>query len=275
MCAYCGVGCGMVLQVTTDSQSDRRHVAKCVGNKSHPANLGQLCTKGTTTADMLAAPGRLDSAYWRNERGASLEQIDIDAAIARSANNCGLSCDKHGSDAFALYLSGQMSLEAQYLANKLTKGFIRTNQIESNSRLCMANAGSGYKLSLGADRPPSSYQDFDQADVFFIGDNMVDCHPILFLRMMDRVNAGAKLIVVDPRRTATAEKADLFLQISSGTDLALLNGLLQQIVESCGTVLVAFASCLAPRSPSAWDSILSRRAGCCHLDPSVVESLGG
>lgn len=121
-----------------------------------------------------------------------------------------------------------MSLEAQYLANKLAKGFVRTNQIESNSRLCMASAGTGYKLSLGADGPPGSYQDFDHADAFFIiGANMADCHPILFLRMMDRVkSAGAKLIVVDPRRNATADKADLFLQIKPGTDLALLNGLL-------------------------------------------------
>src|SRR5690606_28151171 len=116
---------------------------------------------------------------------------------------------------------------SQYLINKLAKGFIGTNNIESNSRLCMASAGAGYKLSLGSDAPPGSYQDFDKADLFFvIGANMADCHPILFLRMMDRVKAGAKLIVVDPRRTATADKAQLFLQIKPGTDLALLNGLL-------------------------------------------------
>jgi sulfite reductase (NADPH) flavoprotein alpha-component len=222
-----------VLQITTDPESDRRHVAKSVGSKSHPANFGRLCTKGTTTADMLAAPGRMDSAYWRTERDESLAPIDIDAAITQSAKQLRAIIDQHGPDAFALYVSGQMSLEAQYLANKLTKGFIGTNQIESNSRLCMASAGSGYKLSLGADGPPGSYQDFEQADVFFvIGANMADCHPILFLRMMERVKAGAKLIVVDPRRTATAEKADLFLQISSGADLALLNGLLQLIVEN-------------------------------------------
>ena len=120
-----------------------------------------------------------------------------------------------------------MSLEAQYLANKLVKGYLGSNQIESNSRLCMASAGSGYKLSLGADGPPGSYQDFDRADVFFvIGANMADCHPILFLRLMARVKAGAKLIVVDPRRNATADKANLFLQIKPGSDLLLLNGLL-------------------------------------------------
>jgi sulfite reductase (NADPH) flavoprotein alpha-component len=233
MCAYCGVGCGMVLQITTDPESGRRHIAKSTGHKSHPANFGRLCTKGATTADLLAAPGRAESAYLRAIRGEPFEAVDVDSAIAASAKRLRAIIDEHGPDAVALYVSGQMSMEAQYLANKLTKGFIGTNQIESNSRLCMAGASSGYKLSLGADGPPGSYQDFDKADVFFvIGANMADCHPILFLRMMERVKAGAKLIVVDPRRTATADKADLFLQIAPGTDLALLNGLLQLIVEN-------------------------------------------
>lgn len=233
MCAYCGVGCGMVLQITTDPKTGRDHVAKSVGNKQHPANFGRLCTKGATTADMLAAPGRMDSAHARADRGEPLEPIDMDRAISQCAKRLRAIIDEHGPDAFAMYVSGQMSIEAQYLANKLTKGFVGTNQIESNSRLCMASAGSGYKLSLGADGPPGSYQDFEHADVFFvIGANMADCHPILFLRMMDRVKAGAKLIVVDPRRTATADKADLFLQIAPGSDLALLNGLLHLIVEN-------------------------------------------
>jgi len=233
MCAYCGVGCGMVLQITTDPESGRRHITNSVGQKSHPANFGRLCTKGKTTADLLAAPGRAESAYLRTDRGQSLEPVQTDDAITQCAKRLRAVIDEHGPDAVALYVSGQMSIEAQYLANKLAKGFIGTNQIESNSRLCMAGASSGYKLSLGADGPPGSYQDIDHADVFFvIGANMADCHPILFLRMMDRVKAGAKLIVVDPRRTATAEKADLFLQIAPGTDLALLNGLLQQIVEN-------------------------------------------
>lgn len=233
LCAYCGVGCGMVLQVDTDPQTGQRRVAKSTGQKAHPANFGRLCTKGATTADMLAAPGRMDSAYRRPHRDEPIEPIDVDAAITQCARRLRAIVDEHGPDAVALYVSGQMSLEAQYLSNKLAKGFIGTNQIESNSRLCMASAGSGYKQSLGADGPPGSYQDFDHADVFFvIGANMADCHPILFLRMMDRVKAGAKLIVVDPRRTATAEKADLFLQIAPGTDLALLNGLLHLIVEN-------------------------------------------
>ncbi|MFD8380450.1 molybdopterin-dependent oxidoreductase [Streptomyces sp. NPDC059679] len=206
----------------------RRTVLKAAGDKEHPANFGRLCTKGATTADMLAAPGRLTTALVRSDRGEEPRSAPVADAIAETAERLRAIIDEHGPDAVALYVSGQMGLEAQYLANKLAKGFLRTNQIESNSRLCMASAGTGYKLSLGADGPPGSYQDFDAADVFFvIGANMADCHPILFLRMMDRVkSAGAKLIVVDPRRTATAAKADLFLQIKPGTDLALLNGLL-------------------------------------------------
>ncbi|MFF4837456.1 molybdopterin-dependent oxidoreductase [Streptomyces sp. NPDC001315] len=212
----------------------RRTVLKASGDKEHPANFGRLCTKGATAADMLSAPGRLTTALVRSDRGEEPQPAPVDAAIAETARRLRAIVDEHGPDAVALYVSGQMSLEAQYLANKLVKGFIRTNQIESNSRLCMASAGTGYKLSLGADGPPGSYQDLDKADVFLvIGSNMADCHPILFLRMMDRVkSAGAKLIVVDPRRTATAEKADLFLQIEPGTDLALLNGLLHLLHEN-------------------------------------------
>ncbi|MFE0516291.1 molybdopterin-dependent oxidoreductase, partial [Streptomyces sp. NPDC058964] len=211
----------------------RRTVLKASGDKEHPANFGRLCTKGATTADMLSAPGRLTTALLRPERGEEPVPAAVDAAIEETARRLRAVVDEHGPDAVALYVSGQMSLEAQYLANKLAKGFIRTNQIESNSRLCMASAGTGYKLSLGADGPPGSYQDLDRADLFLvIGSNMADCHPILFLRMMDRVRAGAKLIVVDPRRTATAAKADLYLQIRPGTDLALLNGLLHLLHEN-------------------------------------------
>ncbi|MFF7066619.1 molybdopterin-dependent oxidoreductase [Streptomyces pseudovenezuelae] len=206
----------------------RRTVLKASGDKEHPANFGKLCTKGATTADLLAAPGRLATALVRPERGEEPVPEAVGVAITETARRLREIIDEHGPDAVSLYVSGQMSLEAQYLANKLAKGFLRTNQIESNSRLCMASAGTGYKLSLGADGPPGSYQDFEKADLFFvIGSNMADCHPILFLRMMERVkSAGAKVIVVDPRRTATAAKADLFLQIRPGTDLALLNGLL-------------------------------------------------
>ncbi|MES5818466.1 bifunctional nitrate reductase/sulfite reductase flavoprotein subunit alpha [Streptomyces sp. RG80] len=232
VCSYCGVGCGIVLDVGMGPDG-RRTVLKATGDKAHPANAGRLCTKGATTAEMLSAPGRLTTALVRDDRGEEPVPAPVADAIGETARRLRAIIDEHGPDAVAFYVSGQMSLEAQYLANKLAKGFVRTNQIESNSRLCMASAGAGYKLSLGADGPPGSYEDFDRADVFLvIGSNMADCHPILFLRMMERVKAGAKLIVVDPRRTATAAKADLFLQVRPGTDLALLNGLLHLLVEN-------------------------------------------
>ncbi|MDX7951545.1 bifunctional nitrate reductase/sulfite reductase flavoprotein subunit alpha [Lichenihabitans sp. Uapishka_5] len=220
-CPYCGVGCGIVMQVEHD------RITKVSGDKTHPTNFGRLCTKGNTCAQAITGSGRLEKAHLRRGRGQDQVPVDREIAIAETARRLRAIIDRDGPDAVAFYVSGQMSLEAQYLANKLAKGFIRTRHIESNSRLCMASAGSGYKLSLGSDGPPGSYQDFDTADLFLvIGSNMADCHPILFLRMMDRIKKGARLIVVDPRRSATADKASLFLQIRPGTDLALLNGLL-------------------------------------------------
>ena len=227
VCPYCGVGCGIVMQVQDNT------VVKVIGDKAHPTNFGRLCTKGTTCGQAIAESGRMESAYVRQARDHDPVRIAMDKAISETAIRLRHTLDTHGPDALAFYVSGQMSLESQYLINKLAKGFVRTPNIESNSRLCMASAGSGYKLSLGSDGPPGSYEDFDRADLFFvIGANMADCHPILFLRMMDRVKAGAKLIVVDPRRSATADKAHLFLPIAPGTDLALLNGLLHLLVKN-------------------------------------------
>ncbi|GIF19975.1 bifunctional reductase [Paractinoplanes tereljensis] len=232
MCGYCGVGCGMVLDIERGPDGRRRAV-KARGDRDHPANAGRLCTKGATSADMLAAPGRLGTALTRADRADPLRETPVEQAISEAGRRLREIIQRYGPDSVALYVSGQMTLEAQYLSNKLAKGFIGTNQIESNSRLCMASAGTGYKLSLGADGPPGSYDDLDHADVFFvIGANMADCHPILFLRMMERVKAGAKLIVVDPRRTATADKADLYLPIRPGTDLSLLNGLLHLLAAN-------------------------------------------
>ena len=227
VCPYCGVGCGIVLQ------AEDGRVTKLSGDKDHPANFGRLCTKGASSAQALTQSGRMESAYIRQDRQSEQVPVSMDQAITEAADRLRGIIDAHGPDAVALYVSGQMSLEAQYLANKLAKGFIGTNNIDSNSRLCMSSAASGYKLSLGADGPPGSYQDFDAADLFFVaGANMADCHPILFLRLLDRMKTGAKLIVADPRRTATAEKADLFLQLKPGTDLVLLNGILHLLVEN-------------------------------------------
>ncbi|MGZ8179586.1 molybdopterin-dependent oxidoreductase [Williamsia sp. SKLECPSW1] len=230
VCGYCGVGCGIVLQpaARTDAPGPALTV---VGDRDHTANRGRLCTKGATTGDMLAAPGRLTTALIRSERGGVAQPATAVDAIEETATRLRAIIDEHGPEAVAVYVSGQMTTEAQYLATKLVKGCLGTNAIESNSRLCMASAGTGYKQSLGADGPPGSYDDLDHADVFLvIGSNMADCHPILHLRMLDRARAGAKVIVVDPRRTATADKADLHLQVRPGSDLWLLNGLLHLLV---------------------------------------------
>ncbi|GAA3297061.1 hypothetical protein GCM10020295_28550 [Streptomyces cinereospinus] len=149
VCSYCGVGCGIVLDVTRDPADGRRRAARASGDQAHPANFGRLCTKGATSADMMAAPGRASKALVRGERGTEPAETDVDEAVSVVAGRLKAILDEHGPDALSFYVSGQMSLEAQYLANKLAKGFVRTNQIESNSRLCMASAGSGYKLSLG------------------------------------------------------------------------------------------------------------------------------
>lgn len=227
VCPYCGVGCGMTLTV------EGERVVKVAGNKEHPTNFGRLCTKGSSAHLALRESGRLERAFVRDRRDQDPVPTPMDRAIAETARRLRAILDEHGPDALSFYVSGQMSFEAQYLINKLSKGFVGTNNIESNSRLCMASAGSGYKLSLGADGPPGSYQDMDQTDLFFvIGANMADCHPILLLRLMDRVKAGAKLIVVDPRRNATADKSHLFMQIKPGTDLVLLNGLLNLLVKN-------------------------------------------
>ncbi|MGE7991456.1 molybdopterin-dependent oxidoreductase [Pseudomonas sp. NPDC089554] len=245
VCPYCGVGCGIVMSVADGK------VSKISGDKQHPSNFGRLCTKGLTAHLPLTAAGRMEQAFVRQQRQHPPVRTALDTAIDQAATRLRGIIDQHGPDAVALYVSGQMSLEAQYLANKLAKGYIRTRHIESNSRLCMASAGSGYKQSLGADGPPGSYQDFEHAEVFLvIGANMADCHPILFLRLLDRLKAGARLIVVDPRRSATADKADLFLQVRPGSDLALLNGLLH-LLHANGHTDPDFIAC----HTEGWDEM--------------------
>lgn len=227
VCPYCGVGCGMLLE------TDGKKILKVTGDKQHPANFGRLCTKGQTSAQALTNSGRMESAFVRNDRRHQPVKTSMTQAISHTAKRLREILDRYGPNSLSFYVSGQMSIESQYLVNKLAKGFVRTNNIESNSRLCMASAGAGYKLSLGSDAPPGSYQDFDHTNLFLvIGSNMADCHPILYLRMMDRIKAGAKLIVVDPRKTTTADKADLYLPIKPGTDIAFLNGVLFLLFQS-------------------------------------------
>ncbi len=263
VCPYCGVGCGIIMQV------ENGRVAKVIGDKQHPANFGRLCSKGFTCAEPLTATDRLASAWLRNSRTEKLRPLPMAAALAQTAARLQKIISQHGPDAVALYVSGQLSMEAQYLAGKLAKGFLRTNNIDSNSRLCMSSAASGYKLSLGADGPPGSYQDIDRLDcALVIGSNMAECHPILFLRLLDRrKQSGAKIIVVDPRRTPTADKADLLLQIKPGTDLALLNGILH-LLEKARNIDDKFIS----RHTDGWEEL---RALLKNYPPEHVAHLTG
>ena len=161
------------------------------GDHTHPANFGSLCTKGSTVHQTIHTADRLAHAQRRRAggtatpgRGGPFQRVPLDVALQEVADGLRRIVDQHGPDAIAFYISGQLSTETQYVANKLAKGFLRTNNIDSNSRLCMASAASGYKLSLGADGPPGHYEDFEQADGFLvIGSNMADCHPILHQRM--------------------------------------------------------------------------------------------
>jgi anaerobic selenocysteine-containing dehydrogenase len=171
---------------------------------------------------------RARRAMIRASRDQPLSPTTPAQAIELVAEKLGAIRQQHGPGAIAFYLSGQMTTEAQYVFNKFGKGILGTNHVDSNSRLCMSSAASGYSLSLGSDGPPTSYADIDLADTFFfIGSNAADCHPVTFARVRRRIEkARSQCIVVDPRRTATAEAATIHLAVRPGTDPALLNGLL-------------------------------------------------
>lgn len=222
ICPYCGVGCGLL------ASTDGSRITRVRGDPNHPANFGKICAKGSTVAQTVDVPTRLRYAMLRESRNRPLLAVSSARAIASAADRLDRIIRQHGADAVAFYLSGQLTTEAQYLFNKFAKGYLRTNHVDSNSRLCMSSAASGMTLSLGSDGPPTSYADIELADAFFfIGSNAAACHPIVFDRVQRRIEKGrAECIVVDPRQTATTEAASLHLPIRPGTDLALLNGLL-------------------------------------------------
>ena len=230
-CPYCGVGCGVIIE----SRDDR--IVGVRGDPEHPANFGRLCTKGSTL-HLTATPAVIESArlhhpLMRTSREAARQQVGWDEALDHVADRFAAIVREHGPDAVAFYISGQLLTEDYYVFNKLAKGLIGTNNVDTNSRLCMSSAVAGYKQTLGADAPPNCYEDFDHADLLLIaGSNMAYAHPILYRRIEDARAAatarGAPLrtIVVDPRRTDTAREADLHLAIAPGTDVALFNGML-------------------------------------------------
>jgi assimilatory nitrate reductase catalytic subunit len=230
-CPYCGVGCGVVIS------SDGAQITDVRGDPDHPANFGRLCTKGSTlhltAGAAVTRSTRLLAPMLRTERGAAPRPIGWDHALDLAADRFASTLAQHGRDAVGFYLSGQLLTEDYYVFNKLAKGLIGTNNLDTNSRLCMSSAVAGYKATLGADAPPCSYEDFDHADTVFItGSNTAWAHPIIFRRMEDakRARPSQRWIVVDPRRTETADMADLFLQIQPGTDVALYHGMLHLLL---------------------------------------------
>ncbi|MGZ5272320.1 MAG: molybdopterin-dependent oxidoreductase, partial [Ramlibacter sp.] len=226
-CPYCGVGCGVVIQ------SEGGQITGVRGDPDHPANFGRLCTKGSTLHLTAAAPvtrqARLLQPMQRQRRGEPARPVAWDTALDAAADGFARVVADHGPDAVGFYVSGQLLTEDYYVFNKLAKGLVGTNNIDTNSRLCMSSAVAGYKRTLGADAPPCSYEDIDHAGCIFIaGSNTAWAHPILFRRIEDARarRPGLKIIVCDPRRTDTAGIADLVLPLQPGTDVLLLHGLL-------------------------------------------------
>lgn len=231
-CPYCGVGCGLELKPQlegpTAAASEGPSGWSVRGDRSHPSSLGQVCVKGATVAETLHH-NRLTTPQWRERLDQPFTPISWERAFALLVQRIRTTLASRGPAALAIYGSGQFLTEDYYVANKLLKGALGSNNFDANSRLCMSSAVAGYSRSFGSDGPPCCYDDLDHADlVLMIGTNTADCHPVLFQRLLKRKRRqpeALRLVVVDPRATATSEPADLHLAIRPGTDLVLLHGL--------------------------------------------------
>ncbi|WP_371226605.1 molybdopterin-dependent oxidoreductase [Pseudomonas sp. QE6] len=222
-CCYCGVGCGVLIE------HENERILGVQGDPQHPANFGRLCSKGSTLHLTGDAAARAHYPQLRLGKDLSRTRTDWDTALEHAAGVFAETIREHGPDSVAFYVSGQLLTEDYYAFNKLARALIGTNNIDSNSRLCMSSAVVGYKRSLGADAPPCSYEDIERADcVMIAGSNMAYAHPVLFRRLEEARarRPEMKLIVIDPRVTDTAEQADLHLAILPGTDVALFHGIL-------------------------------------------------
>lgn len=226
-CCYCGVGCGVIIE------HNDLEITGVRGDPDHPANFGKLCSKGSSlhlsTKRLLQQQVRALQPQMRQHRTETLSDSDWESCTEFVSERLAQCLREHGPDSVGFYVSGQLLTEDYYVFNKLAKGLIGTNNIDSNSRLCMSSAVAAYKQSLGADAPPCCYEDIDHAEVILIaGSNTAYAHPILYRRIEEarQKNPQLKIIVVDPRRTDTAQEADLHLAIQPGSDVALFNGML-------------------------------------------------
>jgi len=244
-CPYCGVGCGIVARRDGDGG------VTLAGDPRHPANFGRLCSKGSALAETLSLDDRLLHPLVNGRR------VSWDTALDLVADRFTQTIADHGSDSVAFYVSGQLLTEDYYVANKLMKGFIGSANIDTNSRLCMASSVAGHKRAFGSDTVPGNYSDLEQADlVVLVGSNLAWCHPVLFQRLIAAKAArpAMAIVVVDPRRTMTAEAADLHLALKPGTDVALFNGLLMHLAAA-GAIDDAFVN----RHTIGLDAALGKR----------------
>jgi len=226
-CPYCGVGCGVL------ATPDGSGAAAIAGDPAHPANFGRLCSKGSALGETLGLEGRLLHPMIRCSKG-TMERVAWSDALDHVAHRFRHIVARDGPNAVAFYLSGQLLTEDYYVANKLMKGFVGSANVDTNSRLCMSSSVAGHRRAFGADTVPGCYQDLDEADLLvLVGSNAAWCHPVLFQRMLaNKQTRGARIVVIDPRRTETAGDADLFLGLKPGTDTALFSGLLVQLADS-------------------------------------------
>ena len=224
-CPDCGVGCGIEARVVD------AHPLKLTGDPDHPANFGRLCSKGSALAETLSLDTRL------LEPKLNGQVCDWNQALAAVADGLSQIIEQYGADAVALYGSGQLLTEDYYVANKFMKGFIGTANIDTNSRLCMSSSVAGHKRAFGSDTVPGCYNDIEQAELFvLIGSNAAWCHPVSFqrIRAAKAANPNVKVVVIDPRYTASCDIADLHLPLASGTDAVLFNGLLLYLAQQQG-----------------------------------------
>src|SRR5271155_2388319 len=226
-CPYCGVGCGVL------ATPDDRGGAAISGDPEHPANFGRLCSKGSALGETLGHEGRLLYPMIRCGKGV-MERVAWTDALDHVAHRFRHIIARDGPNAVAFYLSGQLLTEDYYVANKLMKGFIGSANVDTNSRLCMASTVAGHRRAFGADVVPNCYEDLDEADlIVLVGSNAAWCHPVLFQRMEQaRARRGARIVNIDPRRTVTADSADLHLGVAPGMDGVLFARLLVEIAES-------------------------------------------